>query len=209
MKKYTLEDVEFIRTRANVTYDEAIGLLDAYEGDVVRVMAELERSGKLKNAAKAGESTFWETLKSLARKGYEHRMIIRKEERVIVNFSLIFWAVVTLFAWYIVIPALLLAVIFGYKIGFRTESGTSKDFANMAYTAKENIKKAAGTIRDEFKDAQAGTSSGTAGTSSGTADTNNPSQTPAGAQPANPQPVNPPAAGPRPGDNPNDEIIIE
>ena len=42
-RKYTLEDVEYIRARADVTYDEAIGLLDAYEGDVVRVMAELER----------------------------------------------------------------------------------------------------------------------------------------------------------------------
>jgi hypothetical protein len=152
-RKYTLEDVEFIRSRANVTYDEAISLLDAYEGDVVRVMAELERSGKLRHGGSA-ESTPWETIKSIFKKGYEHRMIIRKGEKTIVNFSIIFWIIAVIFAFYVTIPALVIALLLGYRISFRNECGTSDDFKNMAYTAKENIKKAANTIRDEFSGAQ-------------------------------------------------------
>ena len=161
MKKYTLEDVEFIRTRAYVTYDEAIGLLDAYEGDVVRVMAELERSGKLKNS-KSGDCTPWETIKGLFRKGYEHRMVIRKQSKDVCNFSVIFWIIVLVFAPYITIPALVIALLLGYRISFRHEEGSAKEFNNIAYTAKENIRKAASTIRDEFNGAQQGAEQGTA-----------------------------------------------
>jgi len=152
-RKYTLEDVEYIRSRASVTYDEAIGLLDAYEGDVVRVMAELERSGKLRSVA-GTDSSPWETIKTLFRKGYEHRMVVSKGSRTIANFSIIFWFIVIVFAFYITIPALIFAILFGYKINFRHEAGASKDFQDIAVTAKENIKKAANTIRDEFKDGE-------------------------------------------------------
>lgn len=151
MKKYTLEDVEFIRARSNVTYDEAIALLDAYEGDVVRVMAELERSGKLRGSI-AQENNLWESIKRLFRKGYEHRLLIKKNENVIVNFSFVFWIIALIFAPYLVIPAVIVAVALGYKITTKNEAGSSKEFSNMAYTAKENIKKAADTIKNEFKE---------------------------------------------------------
>ena len=146
-RKYTLEDVEYIRSRSNVTYDEIIALLDAYEGDVVRVMAELERSGKLRSGIST-EKSFGETLKGLLRKGYENRMVVRKGDRIISNFSIIFMLIALCFAFHVTIPALLFAVIFGYKINFKKEEAAVKDFNNIIYTTK----KAAESVKNEFKD---------------------------------------------------------
>ena len=146
-RKYTLEDVEYIRTRANVTYDEVIALLDAYEGDVIRVMAELERSGKLKSMGSNGKS-FGETLKGLLRKGYENRMVVSKGERVVANFSIIFMLIALCFAFYVTIPALIFAIVFGYKVSFKKEAGAAKDFSDIIYTTK----KAAESVKNEFKD---------------------------------------------------------
>ena len=99
-----------------------IALLDAYEGDVVRVMAELERAGKL-HSKSSSEKSFGVTLKALLRKGYENRMVVRKGDRTIANFSIIFMLVALCFALHLTIPALLFAVLFGYKINFRKEEG--------------------------------------------------------------------------------------
>ncbi|MGI6576861.1 MAG: DUF4342 domain-containing protein [Eubacteriales bacterium] len=152
-RKYTLEDVEYIRARANVTYDEVIGLLDAYEGDVVRVMAELERSGKLR-AKHSTEKSFWESLKSLLRKGYVNRMIVRREDKTIANFSIIFMLIAVIFAFYVTIPALIVAIILGYKISFKKEPDAVKDFSNIVYSAKKTAEAVKNEITEEDKDEQ-------------------------------------------------------
>ena len=145
-RKYTLEDVEYIRARADVTYDEVIGLLDAYEGDVVRVMAELERSGKLRSKH-SSEKTLWESLKSLLRKGYINRMVVRREDKTIANFSIIFMLIAVIFAFYVTIPALLLAILLGYRISFTKDPDVVKDFSNIVYSAK----KTAQAVKEEIK----------------------------------------------------------
>lgn len=42
-----LEKVDYLRERANVTYEEAIQLLDKNNGDVVASLVELEKQGRL------------------------------------------------------------------------------------------------------------------------------------------------------------------
>jgi|GEM_PF-1022093 len=150
-RKYTLEDVEYIRARANITYDEIIGLLDAYEGDVVRVMAELERSGKLKSKH-SSERSFWEALKSLLRKGYINRMVVRKENKTIANFSIIFMLIAVVFAFYVTIPALIVAILLGYKISFVKDPDAISDFSNIVYSAKKTAQAVRDEIRKDSKD---------------------------------------------------------
>lgn len=42
-----LQAVDYLREKANVSYEEAIQLLEAHGNDVMRVMVELEKSGRL------------------------------------------------------------------------------------------------------------------------------------------------------------------
>lgn len=156
MKKYTLEDVEYIRNRAYCTYDEVIGMLDAYEGDVPRVLAELERQGKLKSKSAAQqENSLWETIKGWLRSGYEHRVVVRKRDMVIINLSILFIIICLLLAPHVVIPAALILLILGYKVNFRRERGAGQEFDNFAYTAKENIRNAGHIFTDSKTERQA------------------------------------------------------
>ena len=45
-KKYTLEDVETLRAKTGVSYEEAVTLLDKYDGDMARALIELEKRGR-------------------------------------------------------------------------------------------------------------------------------------------------------------------
>ena len=40
-KKYSLEDIETLRARSDVSYEEAVFLLDKYDGDITRALIEL------------------------------------------------------------------------------------------------------------------------------------------------------------------------
>ena len=184
MKRYTLDDVEYIRSRAYCTYDEAIALLDMYEGDVARVLAELERQGKLKNAGRKKDEGFGETLKRLLRSGYEHRVVVKKGERVILNLSVITVGLCLILAPHLVIIGGVLLLVLGYQFRLRNEVGMSREFDDMAYTAKENIRNAGQAFRDA---PTAGASGSSAGQNSG----------PQPRTPAQPQPAG------------DDDIIIE
>ena len=46
---YTIEDIEMIRQKSGISYQEAVSLLDYHNGDVARALVDLEKHGKLKN----------------------------------------------------------------------------------------------------------------------------------------------------------------
>ena len=48
MSGYTLEDIDIIRRKSGISYQEAVALLDYHNGNVARALVDLERSGKLK-----------------------------------------------------------------------------------------------------------------------------------------------------------------
>ena len=46
-----LQNIEYLREKANITYEEASELLNDNGGDVMRVMIELEKQGRLNEQA--------------------------------------------------------------------------------------------------------------------------------------------------------------
>ena len=46
-RNYSLEDVETLRSKANISYEEAVSLLDKYDGDLARALIELEKRGQV------------------------------------------------------------------------------------------------------------------------------------------------------------------
>ncbi|MDL2273939.1 DUF4342 domain-containing protein [Oscillospiraceae bacterium OttesenSCG-928-G22] len=140
MKKFTLEDAEYIRSRADISYDEVIALLEAYEGDVVQVMADLERQGKLKAPAHE-ESTPMGLIKKLFKKGFNYRFIVKRETETILNISILFSLFSLVLAPHVFIVGLIVALLLGYKISFKSRS-FDMDLGTAARTAKETVQKA-------------------------------------------------------------------
>ena len=48
MGSYTIEQVEFLRQRADITYEEALEVLERCGGDLTRCLVDLERRGKIR-----------------------------------------------------------------------------------------------------------------------------------------------------------------
>jgi len=48
MAKYTVEQIDYLREKASITYEEALETLERYEGDLTRCLVDLERRGRIK-----------------------------------------------------------------------------------------------------------------------------------------------------------------
>ena len=69
MEPYTIEDIELLRKKSGLSYQEAVALLDYHNGSLARAIIDLEKSGRLKNSshtrrriprrAESGKSRSW------------------------------------------------------------------------------------------------------------------------------------------------------
>ena len=53
MAAYTIEDIELIRRKSGISYQEAVALLDYHNGNVARALVDLERNGRIKEGSEA------------------------------------------------------------------------------------------------------------------------------------------------------------
>ena len=46
MEPYTIEDIELLRQKSGLSYQEAVALLDYHSGSVARALIDLEKHGR-------------------------------------------------------------------------------------------------------------------------------------------------------------------
>ena len=122
-RNYTLEDIETLRSKASVSYEDAVALLDKYDGDIARALIELEKSGRLNSAPKetgSGMTDFTARIKDLWRKGLTTRIIIERKGTCLVNLSVSFLLLMTVLGIYSMLCALLLTLMSGCSISIRS-----------------------------------------------------------------------------------------
>ena len=126
-RNYTLEDVETLRNKAGVSYEEAVSLLDKYDGDVARALIELEKRGQLNGNAQGGKFTLeegCEWIKALWNKGLNTRVIIERKGEKLIDLSVLFLLLMLILGPYAVIAALILMLISGCSVS--VQSGDKK-----------------------------------------------------------------------------------
>ncbi len=125
--KVTLEQIDSLRERANVSYQDAKEALEKFEGDIVDALVYLEKEKKVKASKKAeGKSDFWERIKGIIRKGNKAKLQIRNESRIVLNIPLNLAIVITIFATHIAILGLVLTLLTKHNI--RIEKSNGEDF---------------------------------------------------------------------------------
>lgn len=137
----TLEQVDQMRKRTNCSYEEAKFFLEKHNGDVLEAIVDFERS---KNSTKFGNSydskkqinDFWQSVSTLIRKGFETRVVIEdNNSNVFINIPVNIMLLFIIFAAYIVIPALLILLLLGYKINIRKPRGDVVDISSIVQDA--------------------------------------------------------------------------
>ncbi len=169
MEPYTIEDIELLRKKSGLSYQEAVALLDYHNGSLARAIIDLEKSGRLKNeediqkegtrkmSENGRKNETKEKALNLLQKLYRSRIKIRKGETSIVNVSVLFGGLCLLFAPHMTIAGVIVSMILGYQFSF---SGMDPEFAsdslekmvkNAAQNAKSSVSNVVKTITNDEK----------------------------------------------------------
>ncbi|MDR0406224.1 MAG: DUF4342 domain-containing protein [Clostridiales bacterium] len=178
-----MEQVEKLREKAKVTYDEAKAALDASDGDILEAIILLERQGKVpppehggyyssksekpperEYAYRASEEAYrGETFSRLAgrffkwcgrviARGNANTFEVRRGDKTIISVPVTVLALLLVFAFWVVIPLLVIGLFFGCRYLFRgadlERTGVNRVMESAADTA-ERIKK---DVRDGGND---------------------------------------------------------
>ena len=171
MDTYTIEDIELLRKKSGLSYQEAVALLDYHNGNLARALIDLEKSGRLKedNTQKEGTQNMSETGKKndtkdkalgFLQKLYRSRVKIRKGDISIANVSVLFAGLCLLLAPHMTIGGIIVSMILGYQFSF---TGMDPDFStdnlekmvkNAAQNAKSSVSSVVHTFTEETKNRQ-------------------------------------------------------
>ncbi|MDF2612470.1 MAG: hypothetical protein K0S71_256 [Clostridia bacterium] len=127
MGTITIEQIDLIMERANVTYSEAKAALEGTNGDVVEALLLLERDQKIKDKSSAHTgSKKGEKITSFIEKLNATSFIMRKRGRTFVDIPLSVAIILAACTFYISIIGLLLSLLFGIKIEFKGENDVAE-----------------------------------------------------------------------------------
>lgn len=146
----TLEQVDQLRKRTNCSYEEAKALLEKHNGDVLEAIVEFEKSRQNKNYAnhnggwdntewKKQGGEFWKKFKELIQKGFENKVVIEERNGILLNISVNIMLLLIIFIPYITLPALVLLMIFGYKISIKKAEGIEFNITSMVRDAADKF----------------------------------------------------------------------
>ncbi|MBQ8556488.1 MAG: DUF4342 domain-containing protein [Clostridia bacterium] len=164
MASYTIEDIELIRRKSGISYQEAVALLDYHNGNVARALVDLERNGRIKEggeAPKAKASTAKSSgssknaLVELITKLYRARVKVSKGATPIINLSLLFSILSVLISPHLVIIGVIVCLVLGYKFSFEKHDAAfdSENLERMVRNAAENVKSSVSDIARNFQNA--------------------------------------------------------
>ena len=172
MAAYTIEDIELIRRKSGISYQEAVALLDYHNGNVARALVDLERNGRLKenssqeapkskqqgfSATVNGKPVTKSTVMELLHKCFRARIKIRREDTPILNISTLFAALTLLISPHLVVVGAIIALVLGYKFSFEKHDHAC-DGENLERTvrnAAENVKTSVNDFTKSFQGSSA------------------------------------------------------
>ena len=169
MAAYTIEDIELIRRKSGISYQEAVALLDYHNGNVARALVDLERNGRIKENVeppkkKSGANTNGHvevnksTLMALIHKCFRARIKIRREETPILNVSVLFAVLAVLVSPHLVIIGAVICLVLGYKFSF-DKHDHAFDGENLERTVRHAAENVKTSVNDFTRSFQSGSAS--------------------------------------------------
>lgn len=155
----TFEKVEYLRNKADISYEEAVQLLERYDGDLTRALIELERGGRIRpEPAPAAdydshEETRHDRHGAYARQGSRHasrfltilfknKLQVLKGEEVIASLPIAYYLFFALVAPHLFFFSIVLMFLCGCRIRRRQEPGSirEEDVSKFAANTARNIR---------------------------------------------------------------------
>ena len=122
MAKYTMQDIEIIRRKSGLSYNEAVSLLKYHNGSLTQALLDLEKNGRLNEQQAHAKMQDRNKRKNVFQILYRFRLKIKKDDITIINLSALFMIFALLFSPWVVIIGLLFALVLGYHIRLDSKS---------------------------------------------------------------------------------------
>ena len=165
MASYTIEDIELIRRKSGISYQEAVALLDYHNGNVARALVDLERNGRIRPESAAQADKTAKSGKSSAHHGrsgfsnlmtrlYQFRLKVKKGDITILNLSMLFALLGVIISPHLAIIAAVLILVLGYRVSFdkRDPAFASENLEKMVRNAAQNVKSSVNDFTRGFND---------------------------------------------------------
>lgn len=149
----TLEKIELVKDRTGVSYKEAKEALEKAEGNVVDAIIIIEESidskGKTKFSAEKAEIV--EKIKQIIRKGNVSKILLKKDEEIILNIPVTAGIIGTAIAPWAAVAGMAAALIAKCKIEVVKENGEVVDINEFTSDKIGDIKNKADGVLDDVK----------------------------------------------------------
>ncbi|MCL1855161.1 MAG: hypothetical protein FWF86_05455 [Clostridia bacterium] len=146
MAKYTVEDIEILRQKSGITYEEAINLLEYHNGSLARALVDLEKNGRLRDV-KPGHGDLWKKRRKGGLLNYLYRMRLKvtKGDLTIINVSSLFVIFTAISAFWVLAIGAVVAMVLGYRISMERNSPDFQEesLENLIRNASSNMKNSA------------------------------------------------------------------
>lgn len=150
----TLEQIDLLRKRANVSYQDAKEALEKSNNDIVEALIYLEKENKVKSKKENQcKGKFLDKIKELFRKGNETRVIIKnQQEENVLNLSVNISILITIIATpFVVIIALLVALLTKHKIRIKKSNSEDLEVNRVLDKVSDAVNSAAESFKDNSK----------------------------------------------------------
>ncbi len=127
----SLEQIEMLRARANVTYGEAKEVLEKCDGDVLAALIDLENQAKIKPPKmEEAEGQCWQKskgfmkgIKNLIKKCNRTKFVVSKADRTVLDFPLTLMIIITVAMTPLTVAGILVALLTNHKLSFLRSDG--------------------------------------------------------------------------------------
>lgn len=142
MPKYTMQDIDVIRRKSGISYNEAVSLLKYHNGSLSQALLDLEKNGRILEHEVPTDSHARGKRKNVFQTLFCLRVKVKKDDITIINLSILFLILVLLFSPWIIVIGFVFALVLGYRIRLDRKS---REFADISLEdtlrhAGENIK---------------------------------------------------------------------
>jgi len=147
----TLEKIELVKDRTGVSYREAKEALEAAKGNVVDAIIKIEDGINIGAGRKlSGNGTVViEKVKEYVRKGNVSRILIRRENEVMLNIPVTVGVVGTALAPWVTVIGSIIALGMKCEIQLIKDDGTIVDLTNKMNDAVDDAREKAGDAMDK------------------------------------------------------------
>jgi endo-alpha-1,4-polygalactosaminidase (GH114 family) len=150
----SIEQIDSLRKRANVSYKEAKEALEKSNGDLVEALLYLEEQNKIKPQNESiKDLTFIKKIKNLISKANKIKFVISKNDKTILNIPSTIAVLLCIFAMPVAIAVVVVALITNCKIRFHKDSGEECSINSQMDKVSNAVSNVTNKMKEEIKNA--------------------------------------------------------